>query len=119
MRLGFGRDNVPCTEAISVYSAGSIKKQVAFLKAMFDFGFHEFEHAGVNPWGRLKVVVPEDGDENGVSFDYAEVRTLLSRVSTINDDLQDIIRKRRPQATALKSCFRWAHGNSASMSRLG
>jgi integrase len=74
------------------YSAGSLKKQIAFLKAMFDFGFHEFEHGGVNPWGKLKVVVPEGDDDNGVSFDYAEVRTLLSKVATINDDLQDIIR---------------------------
>ncbi|WP_038933239.1 tyrosine-type recombinase/integrase [Bradyrhizobium japonicum] len=74
------------------YSAGSVKKQIAFMKAMFDFGFHEFEHSGVNPWGKLKVVVAEDDDESGVSFDYAEVRTLLSKVAAINDDLQDIIR---------------------------
>ncbi|MEW6640644.1 MAG: tyrosine-type recombinase/integrase [Pseudomonadota bacterium] len=74
------------------YGAGSVKKQIAFLKAMFDFGFHEFEHGGVNPWGKLKVIVPEDDDENGVSFEYAEVRTLLSKVTTINDDLQDIVR---------------------------
>lgn len=74
------------------YSAGSVKKQIAFLKAMFDFGFHELEHGGINPWGKLKVVVPEDDDENGVSFEYTEVRTLLSKITTINDELQDIIR---------------------------
>jgi integrase len=74
------------------YSAGSIKKQIAFLRAMFSFGFHEHEHSGVNPWGKLKIIVPEDDDENGVSFDYAEVRTMLAKVATINDDLQDIIR---------------------------
>ena len=51
------------------YSAGSGKKQIAFLKAMFDFGFHEFERGGVNPWGKLKVVVPEGDDDNGVSLD--------------------------------------------------
>jgi hypothetical protein len=36
---------------------------------MFDFGFHEFEHGGVNTWGKLKVVVPEGDDDNGVSLD--------------------------------------------------
>lgn len=74
------------------YSAGSIKKQIAFLKAMFGIAFHEIEYNGINPWGNLKIVVPEDDDGNGVSLEYAEVRTMLAKVETINNDLQHIIR---------------------------
>jgi len=74
------------------YAPASVKKQIAFLKTLFDFGFHEFEFAGVNPFRAMRIVVPEGEDDQGVSFTYAEVRRLLTMTHTINDELQDIVR---------------------------
>ncbi|MBR0715808.1 tyrosine-type recombinase/integrase [Bradyrhizobium liaoningense] len=45
-----------------------------------------------NPFTGLKVVAPVDEDDNGVSFEYGEVRTLLGKTGSINDELQDIVR---------------------------
>jgi integrase len=74
------------------YAPASVRKQLTFVRSLIDFGLQEFELVGINPFKGLAVTVPEDEDENGISFDYAEVRTLLSETSRINDELQEIVR---------------------------
>jgi integrase len=74
------------------YASSSVKKQIVFVKALFDFGFHEFAIAGLNPFRKLVLAAREDENENGVSFTYHDVRALLTKVGTINEELQQIIR---------------------------
>jgi integrase len=76
----------------SGYAGGSIKKQLAFIKALFDFGFQEYEVVAANPFRSLRIAVDQADDEQGVSFTYAEVRTMLGSVASINDELRDIVR---------------------------
>ncbi|MDB5617258.1 tyrosine-type recombinase/integrase [Tardiphaga sp.] len=74
------------------YAPGSVRKQVAFVKALLEWSFTEFQLTARNPFEKMTVVVPEDDSELGVSFEYSEVGTLLAKVGTINDELQEIIR---------------------------
>ncbi|WP_314959698.1 hypothetical protein [Bradyrhizobium cosmicum] len=47
---------------------------------------------GTNQFSRLEVAKPADHNEDGVSFEYDEVKSLLTKTGTMNDDLQDIVR---------------------------
>src|SRR5262249_901844 len=52
----------------------------------------ELELSGTNQFSRLEVAKPADHDDDGVSFEYDEVKSLLTKTGTMNDDLKDIVR---------------------------
>src|SRR5262249_55574467 len=74
------------------YARASVRKQIKFMRTLTEFALRELELEGRNPFTGLKIVAPVDDDDSGVSFEYAEVKTLLNKTGTINDELQDIVR---------------------------
>jgi integrase len=74
------------------YSPASVKKQASFLSALTSWALKELELEGVNPFLRLKVATPVGHKRGRLSFRYDEVQTMLTKVGTVNTDLQDIVR---------------------------
>ena len=73
------------------YKRISIKKMLDFMKALTTFSVRAFELTLANPWLGLKAgEVAEQAKEK--SFTYEQVRLLLSKTDSINDELAEITR---------------------------
>jgi integrase len=70
----------------------TVEKYSKFMGRLTGWSLLELELTGTNQFSRLEIAKPADHDDDGVSFEYDEVTSLLAMTGSMNEDLQDIVR---------------------------